>query len=426
MSYTKTGSHSSLPTVRVGSAANSMPTGSYGNPNAASSLGSTTLLRPRQHNARSQQAPLGSAAMKQACRPTGVSFISAIDTASTKLSIPIAAVEPTLAFEDDGLVPGLCRLYLEGRCRQGDRCFQVHADPSVVAQLRNEAYANPSCCPAHGAKCKLEGFPLGLAVIIDPPREREAPSFSDLKGERESASTADSSSNGETSTPANGTELKDGKEKDMEHKALVMLHNVCPTRYLWSRYEETGNMLIHVPKSKICREHRKGLCRFGDECSFLHLCRQIPLAGNNDDFFSHSHSRTLSRIPQGSVPDFGSHPPSFPVATGSLHHGLHSHSASHSMANSTAHLQSNFLVPQSGSFVGGSFDNHAEGHRTPQPLLRPLGGTATTAHASAPCHVHGSMSNAGSLHASSTHASSMHARGSFAHNPYAEASSFQS
>lgn len=424
MSHMKNGTHSSLPTVRVGSTANSLHTSSYGNPNSACSLGSTTLLRPRQ-SSRAPLSPLGAASQqKHGRRPTGVSVISAIDTASTKLSIPIAAVEPTLAFEDDGLVPGLCRLYLEGRCRQGDRCFQVHADPTVIAQLRSEAYTNPSCCPVHGAKCKLEGFPLGLAVIIDPPREREAANFSDAKGE--SASTNDSSSNGETSTPANGAEPKDAKEKDLEHKAVIMLHNVCPTRYLWARYEETGSMLIHVPKSKICREHRKGLCRFGDECSFLHLCRQIPLAGNNEDFFSqsHSHSRTLSRAPHGSVPDFGSHPPSFPAANGSLHQlGLHSRSTSHSMANLQGHYQNSILVPQSGSFMNASFSGSpaaagataVEGSAgDQQPLLRPLGGVQTS-HANTMTHGHGSMSNA----------SSMHTRGSFSHNPYAEASSFQ-
>lgn len=418
MSHMKTGTHSSMPTVRVGSAANSFHTSSYGNPNSACSLGSTTLLRPRQ-SSRAPLSPLGAGAQKQGRRPTGVSAISAIDTASTKLTIPIAAVEPTLAFEDDGLVPGLCRLYLEGRCRQGDRCFQVHADPTVIAQLRSEAYTNPSCCPVHGAKCKLEGFPLGLAVIIDPPREREATSFTDAKGEN--ASTNDSSSNGETSTPANGAEPKDAKEKDLEHKAVIMLHNVCPTRYLWARYEETGSMLIHVPKSKICREHRKGLCRFGDECSFLHLCRQIPLAGNNEEFFSHSHchSRTLSRVPHGSVPDFGSHPPSFAAASGSLHQlGLHSRSTSHSMANLQGHYQNSILVPQSSSFVNSSFGGSPVATDTAggqQPLLRPLGGAPTSQANTTMHHGHGSMSTA----------SSLHARGSFSHNPYAEASSFQ-
>jgi hypothetical protein len=423
MSHVQTGTHSSLPSVRVGSAANFLYSSSYGNPNSASSLGSTTLLRPRQ-SSRTPLSPLGATLQKQGRHPAGASFISAIDTASTKLSIPMSAVEPTLAFEDDGLVPGLCRLYLEGRCRQGDRCFQVHADPSVIAQLRNEAFTNPSCCPVHGAKCKLDGFPLGLSVIIDPPREREVLNLADAKGERESASTGDLSSNGETSTPANGPEPKDTKEKDMEHKAVIMLHNLCPTRYLWSRYEETGGMLIHVPKSKICREHRKGLCRFGDECSFLHLCRQIPLAGNNDDFSTNSscHSRTLSRVPHGSVPDFGAHQSPCVGAYGSLQqpHGLPSSSASHSMANMNAHYQGSALVPQCSSFVDSSFsgippsmDNNTRDQQQ-QPLLRPLGGVQTS-QTGAVGHGHGSLSTA----------SSMHARGSFSHNPYAEASSFQ-
>ncbi|KPI87581.1 hypothetical protein ABL78_3332 [Leptomonas seymouri] len=414
MSYLKTGAHLSLPSVRIGSAANSLHASSYGNPNSACSLGSTTLLRPRQ-SSRGPQSALSASHHSHGRCPTSVSFISAIDTASTKLSIPISAVEPTLAFEDDGLVPGLCRLYLEGRCRQGDRCFQVHADPTVIAQLRNEAYTSPSCCPVHGAKCKLEGFPLGLSVIIDPPREREAPNASDAKGERESASTVGSSSNGDTSTPANGTESKDMKERDLEHKAMIMLHNVCPTRFLWARYEETGSMLIHVPKSKICREHRKGLCRFGDECSFLHLCRQIPLTGSNEELSS--HSRTRERAPHSSMPDFGSHPPSFAAASGSLHQGLHSYPASHSM-NATAQCQNSMLMPQNGSFVGGSFGgNHfSTEHRTrdQQPLLRPLGGVQFP-----------QANTTGSGQGNLSTASSMHARGSFSHNPYAEVCAFQ-
>ncbi|KAL7702489.1 Zinc finger C-x8-C-x5-C-x3-H type (and similar) [Lotmaria passim] len=424
MSHLRIGTHSSLPTMRTGSAANSFHMSSYGNPNSACSLGSATLLQPRQ-SSYAPLSPLGNASQQlqqnYGRRPIAVSTISAIDTASTKLSIPISAVEPTLAFEDDGLVPGLCRLYLEGRCRQGERCFQVHADPAVVAQLRSEAYSNPSCCPVHGAKCKLQGFPLGLAVVIDPPREREGPNFGDGKGERESASTNDDSSNGETSTPANGADTRDGKEKDTEHKAVIMLHNLCPTRYLWTRYEETGSMLIHVPKSKICREHRKGLCRFGDECSFLHVCRQIPLAGSNEELFGHNHSRTLSRVPQGSASDFGSHPPSFAAASGSLQqHGLHTCSPSHSMANTTPHCQNNILLPHNGSFAEGSFGGNAaagtDHTRQPQPLLRPLGRAPSTPHVSTMGQGHGSFSTA----------SSMHARGFFSHNPYAEASSFQS
>lgn len=406
---------SSLPTVRVGSTANSMQAcGSYGNPNTSCSLGSGTLLRPRQ-SSRAPVSPLASS-HGSGRRRGNATTISAIDTASTKLTIPMTAVEPTLAFEDDGLVPGLCRLYMEGRCRQGDRCFQVHANPSVVEQLRHEAFNTPSCCPAHGAKCNMEGFPLGLAVIIDPPREKEtSTAMNDANVERESGSAAGSSSNGESNTAATGGgDVSSGHNvNSTERKAVIMLHNVCPTRFLWTRYEENGGMVLHVPKSKICREHRKGLCRFGNECSFLHLCRQIPLVGGEDDLLSHSRSLSRHTMVHGSMQELGSHPPSFAAASGSLHHHGPSQAQSHSHMNGH-HFHGSMLVPQSSFFVENSYSNSqansrphfsrgpatSEGYGDQQPLLRPLSG-------------------AQSMH------SGMATRGSFSHNPYAEASSFQ-
>ncbi|CAJ1988713.1 Zinc finger C-x8-C-x5-C-x3-H type (and similar) [Leishmania donovani] len=402
------GSHSSLPTVRVGSAANSMPAGLYGSRNMACSLESGTLLRPRQSD-RASRSPL-ICSQRLGKYIAGMSSISAIDTASTKLSIPINAVEPTLAFEDDGLVPGLCRLFMEGRCRQGDRCFQVHANPSVVEQLRHEAFKTPSCCPAHGAKCNMEGFPLGLAVIIDPPREKESTAMVEAHAERENGSAAASLSNGETNMAATGGDAYSGHSINNREQMPIALHNVCPTRFLWSRYEENGGMLLHMPKSKICREHRKGLCRFGNECSFLHVCRQIPIVSGDEELLSHSRTPLRHSAVQGSMQDF-SHPPSFTTASGSLCH--HAHSQSHSQANLQP-FQGSTVMSQNGSYMDGSLGNSqtssrphlsraptgSESYGGHQPLLRPLGGVQNS-------H------------------SSVAARGSFSHNPYAEASSFQ-
>ncbi|KAG5479022.1 hypothetical protein LSCM1_02864 [Leishmania martiniquensis] len=410
MSYqAQFGIPSSFPTVRVGSTANSIPTGSYGNGNSACSLGSGPLLKPRQ-GSHSTRSPIN-CRQRSGTRLTGVTSIFAIDTASTKLSIPITAVEPTLAFEDDGLVPGLCRLYMEGRCRQSERCFQVHANPSVVEQLRHEAFSTPSCCPAHGAKCNMEGFPLGLVIIIDPPREKESTAVVEANMERESGSAAGSLSNGESNMAANGGEGSLGhKGNSTEQNAVIALHNICPTRFLWSRYEENGGMRLHVPKSKICREHRKGLCRFGNECSFLHLCREIPLVGE-DELLSYCRTQSRHGQLQGSMPDFASHPPSFNTASGSLPHLAHSQSNSHA---NPPHFQGS-IVSQSGSYADGSLSNSqahsrphfprctaaSESHGDNQPLLRPLRGLQN-AH------------------------SGMATRGSFSHNPYAAASSFQS
>ncbi|ORC87869.1 uncharacterized protein TM35_000191130 [Trypanosoma theileri] len=160
--------------------------------------------------------------------------VEALDHLSTKLRIPLTAVEPTNAQLDDGLVPGVCRLYLEGRCRQGARCFQVHVQRDVLEALRREALETPSCCHRHGAPCNFEGLPFNLAVNIGP--------------------------------------------------TAVGLHSLCPTNCLWGLYSEHGENELNVPKGRVCREHRRGLCRFGEECGFLHICREIPLEG--DEYIS--------------------------------------------------------------------------------------------------------------------------------------------
>lgn len=163
-------------------------------------------------------------------QPQVINYLEAIDHRSTKLRIPISAIEPTNALEDDGFVPGICRLYLEGRCRQGARCFQVHVSGEVLEELREEAFRTPSCCYRHGAPCNFDGLPLNLTVNVA------------------------------------GT--------------LIGVHFLCPTNFLWTSYGEHGNNHLVVKRSNVCREHRRGLCRFGEECSFLHICREIPLDKN--------------------------------------------------------------------------------------------------------------------------------------------------
>ncbi|KAH9600541.1 hypothetical protein LSM04_007269 [Trypanosoma melophagium] len=160
--------------------------------------------------------------------------VEALDHLSTKLRIPRTAVEPTNALLDDGLVPGVCRLFLDGRCRQGARCFQVHVQRDVLESLRREALDTPSCCHRHGAPCNYEGLPFNLAVNV-------------------------------------GT-------------TVVGLHSISPTNCLWGIYSEHGENELNVPKGRVCREHRRGLCRFGEECGFLHICREIPLEG--DEYIS--------------------------------------------------------------------------------------------------------------------------------------------
>lgn len=195
-------------------------------------------------------------------------YVDALDHLSTKLRIPGSAVEPTNAMYDDGLVPGVCRLYMEGRCRQGSRCFQVHANPEVVEKLRQEALEQPTCCFFHGAPCTSSGLPLNLQVNV-----------------------------GGTS---------------------ITLPRMNSTNCLWSAYAERGDSTLDLPREKVCREHRRGLCRFGEECGFLHICREIAFVGEDASSTGSGlhHSRTsASASPLGSgrkrqVPNssFGSPP----------------------------------------------------------------------------------------------------------------------
>lgn len=383
----------SLPIVQVGYPASPAALSYDFHASSANSLGSLNFLRPRQQRVANCLSPQsnGSLTPKKRCIP-------AIDTASTKLLIPITSVEPTLAFQDDGLVPGLCRLYMEGRCRQGDRCFQVHANPTVVEQLRKEAFHKPNCCHVHGATCNYSGFPLGLTVTIEgAPTEKHSagtPLTSEGKSERESGSTAGCSSNGDSTPPVS----VEAATVTAPSGVTISLHSLCPTRLLWTTYAESGSMHIVVPRSKICREHLKGLCRFGDECSFLHVCREVPLNKNGEESRNTATPMQMGQQYSGSMQD------------------MHGHGWQNTHTNSLhqQHFGQSMLVPQSGSFVenslGGSFtggrhhfssrsfaQNEDGGDR--QPLLRPMSPQAS--------------------------ATSLPQRGSFSHNPYAEASSLQ-
>lgn len=194
-------------------------------------------------------------------------YIYALDTATTKLKIPLSAVEPTMAFDDDGLVPGLCRLFLEGRCHQMSKCYQVHAQPSVVEKLREQALRTPTCCCLHGADSNFEGFPLGLTVTIEGwEREREIflkNDGNDCSSQRHNLKMLRSDTNLLTLPDAEG------------RKYILSTQNLSSTQYLWKHYLNSGSMHLTVPSKKVCREHLKGLCRFGDACRYLHGCRSL-------------------------------------------------------------------------------------------------------------------------------------------------------
>ncbi|CAD2218330.1 hypothetical protein AGDE_11757 [Angomonas deanei] len=343
---------------------------STGGPSSFSLNNSWETARPRNTPLRNRSGtPVNT---------TGVPSIFAIDHESTKLRIPLSAVAPTQALQDDGLVPGVCRLYLEGRCRQGDRCFQVHVDPQTLQVLRQDALLEPSCCYFHGASCNYEGYPLGLTVAVtEPTRETEA---------GDTRAVVNKSQSPETSVAAD-----DHTPSEEPKQVVVSLHFISPTRFLWDLYKGCGLQHLTVPRNRICKQHCKGLCRFGDECSYLHVCRQYCLDPNKQEANDHLNS---TGIRQGQA----SHP--LGGRSGSPNYNEQTHSVTHSLSQ-----RQPLLLSPSGectSFGGSlnnrtlgshSFGNQESGKNRTQ-LLKPLRSTGTK-------------------------------NGSFSHNPYAEAGSLQ-
>nr|CCC91391.1 unnamed protein product [Trypanosoma congolense IL3000] len=79
----------------------------------------------------------------------GVLCMTVVDPVTRKLLIPLNHVYPTRA-QQRTTIPSLCQLFLNGRCRQGAQCHQVHASPDMVTVLRSQVETLPRCCALHG------------------------------------------------------------------------------------------------------------------------------------------------------------------------------------------------------------------------------------------------------------------------------------
>lgn len=162
-----------------------------------------------------------------------------IDPFSKKLFIPMKSMIDTRAMHREG-VPSLCRIFLQGRCRQDARCFQAHADNDTVLRLRAAALAEPSCCPVHGAPSASSELPESLQLVVNSDH---------------------------------GTIL-----------GRLPLSQVCVTNGLRTLLVAQGvtascaSPEVVLPVSALCRLHGghggSPCCRFGEECNFVHICRE--------------------------------------------------------------------------------------------------------------------------------------------------------
>jgi hypothetical protein len=157
--------------------------------------------------------------------PTTPATMAVVDPLTRKLDIPTHAITETQALSRVG-TPSVCMLYLSGRCRQGARCHQVHADPATVLQLREQAQKIPTCCVAH---CDVNAGRMQPAWLT-----RQV----DVNG---------------VAVPVARLAFTIGLEK-------LLKDGAAPT--------------VRASPQLVCRLHISNRCRYAEDCKFLHVCRE--------------------------------------------------------------------------------------------------------------------------------------------------------
>ena len=150
-----------------------------------------------------------------------------VDPLGRKLTIPRDCITETRAMARSG-VPSLCQLHLAGRCRQGSKCHQVHADPDTVAHLRHAVQTMPTCCQQHGD-------------VNDTLRD---PAWRSLQLQVQGVN--------------------------------VPLERVGYTAGLRRLIQESSGLsTIIIHPNSVCRLHAADCCRYNEDCRFIHVCRDI-------------------------------------------------------------------------------------------------------------------------------------------------------
>ncbi|KPI87773.1 hypothetical protein ABL78_3131 [Leptomonas seymouri] len=217
--------------------------------------------------------------------------MTVVDPVTRKLLIPKQYIFDTRA-RQRGTLPSLCQLYLSGRCRQGQGCYQVHADWMAVQRLRAQVDSLPCCCPGHGDKDHLglmENAPLrdflnnssghhhGTSAKIDPTATAATESnvcASDVVVYVPGCSTYEGNY-----VPLHRVSYTTGLRRLLEEQHVL---KAPPNAHVSLLNSETGfpedKIVVDATGSTVCRLHAMDRCRYAEECKFLHLCKELTKA----------------------------------------------------------------------------------------------------------------------------------------------------
>ncbi|ORC87928.1 uncharacterized protein TM35_000191720 [Trypanosoma theileri] len=184
----------------------------------------------------------------------GVRCMVVVDPKTRKLLIPENYVLPTRA-QQRTTIPSLCQLFVENRCRFGSQCHQVHADLTVVNELRNQVKSLPQCCTLHGDEdiggVMQEGSWLSNVVVHIPESTYEGGYI-----------------------PLSRVGYTVPLARMLNELPIEAFRPLNP-------YEQTSEdgrpprVVLEADTIPICRLHSTSRCSYAEECNFLHLCKEV-------------------------------------------------------------------------------------------------------------------------------------------------------
>ena len=135
--------------------------------------------------------------------------------------------------------PSLCMKFQAGQCNRGVFCNQIHADQKYVAKLRKAAADGGNCCLGHGDWGSqdpkyLARLSSATAFIVVVPRQFE------------------------------------GREEF--RKFVVLKDQIARTKASERLLASNEHSL---PVASVCRQHQKQRCRWGKDCTHIHICRKV-------------------------------------------------------------------------------------------------------------------------------------------------------
>lgn len=229
--------------------------------------------------------------------------MTVVDPVTRKLLIPTQYIFDTRA-QQRGTLPSLCQLFLSGRCRQGQGCYQVHADWEAVQRLRAQVDSLPCCCPDHGDKDHLgvmDNAPLrdvlgsgvtATATHNHTARNSAAATATDATATATVTATESNVCARDVVVYVPGCSTYEGSYVPLERisytvglRRLLEDQHVLlasPSAHVSLLNPETGfpedKVVADASGATVCRLHAMDRCRYAEECKFLHLCKELTSA----------------------------------------------------------------------------------------------------------------------------------------------------